>query len=376
MVMMMLIEYVNIQSRGNIFNRLKSSPVKQVFAGAILGLIPGCIGGFAVVSLYTHRMLSFGALVAMMVASTGDESFIMLAVIPKTAIILFALLFLLAVATGLLVDKFNNRERKSLSLRPHCRRLLVDSFNRKESAPFEGEGHFAIHDDCGGTHDHSGEIFNKKTLSNFSKISRERILIMLGISLFVIAIIAGVLEHGHGTPEMSEVHLHENDMHAHTHLDIFSERWINLMFALVGIFALYLTAKANDHFIKIHLWNHVIRKHLLSIFLWTFSALLIIHVGLQYLHIERWIGDNIYLMILLAALVGLIPESGPHIVFISMFAGGMVPFSVLLSNSIVQDGHTALPLLVESKKSFLEAKLINIAIGIATAMGLHFLTGI
>ena len=57
-------------------------------------------------------------------------------------------------------------------------------------------------------------------------------------------------------------------------------------------------------------------------------------------------------------------ESGPHIVFISLFATGVIPFAVLLTNSIVQDGHGSIPLLAESGKSFIVAKLVNVIIGL------------
>ena len=78
-VMMMMIESFNIESKGLVFKGLRKTKVGQVVFGALLGSIPGCMGGFATVSLYTHRMMSFGALVAMMIASSGDESFVMLA---------------------------------------------------------------------------------------------------------------------------------------------------------------------------------------------------------------------------------------------------------------------------------------------------------
>jgi len=82
-------------------------------------------------------------------------------------------------------------------------------------------------------------------------------------------------------------------------------------------------------------------------------------IGLQYIDIEKWISDNTVLMILLATLVGIIPESGPHLIFVTLFAAGVVPFPVLLASSISQDGHASLPLIAESKKSFAWAKLIN-----------------
>jgi len=90
--------------------------------------------------------------------------------------------------------------------------------------------------------------------------------------------------------------------------------------------------------------------------------LLVIEIGLHYLDMESWISSNIAWMILLAILVGLIPESGPHLLFVTLFAAGTVPFSVLLASSISQDGHASLPLLAESKISFLKAKIINMLV--------------
>ncbi|MCK4348834.1 MAG: hypothetical protein KAW47_09485, partial [Thermoplasmatales archaeon] len=50
-------------------------------------------------------------------------------------------------------------------------------------------------------------------------------------------------------------------------------------------------------------------------------------------------------VLLIASLIAIIPEFGPHLVFVTMFAKGLIPFSVLLASSIVQDGHGMLPLL-------------------------------
>ena len=108
-VMMMMIESLNIESGGMVFKGLKKTKFGQVVIASLLGSIPGCMGGFATVSLYTHRMFSFGALVAMMIASSGDEAFVMLAMIPDQALVLFAVLFVLAVVVGVAVDFFHGR---------------------------------------------------------------------------------------------------------------------------------------------------------------------------------------------------------------------------------------------------------------------------
>ena len=44
-------------------------------------------------------------------------------------------------------------------------------------------------------------------------------------------------------------------------------------------------------------------------------------------------------VLLTGALVGIIPESGPHLIFVMLYAQGLVPFSVLLTSSFVHDGH-------------------------------------
>ncbi len=320
MIMMLMIEYVNIHSHGKWFTKLRQNRFGQVVLGAGLGIIPGCMGGFATVSMYSHKLLSFGALIAMMIASSGDEAFVMLAMIPKEALVLMGILFVVAVAVGWLVDKFSKVGKA------------------KNDGCKEG---YQIHEE-----DEKEESDDKPTWGNMRHASAERIALLLGVILFIVALAFGMFEHEH-----EEV--------AHTQLNIFDEYWMNLIFATISLFVVWFIATAPEHIVKEHLWEHIIRKHFLSIFLWTFGALLVIQIGLHYFDIETLISNNIPWMILLAVLVGIIPESGPHLLFVTLFATGTVPFSVLLASSISQDGHASLPLLAESKRSFLKAKIVN-----------------
>ena len=320
-VMMLLLEYVNLNSHGKWFTRLRQRPFGQVVLGAGLGLIPGCMGGFAAVSMYSHKLLSFGALIAMMIASSGDEAFVMLAMIPKQALLLMAVLFVVAVIVGLLVDRFSRNGTKH-----------------------EGcEEGYTIHEE-----DEKEANNDTPTLRNLLHPSWQRVALLAGVLLFVVALVLGMLEHEHGI-----------DGEARAQFNIFDEYWLNLLFAVISLFVVWFIATASEHVVKDHLWEHIIRKHFLSIFLWTFGALLVIQVGLHYFDIETLISNNIPWMILLAILIGIIPESGPHLLFVTLFATGTVPFSVLLANSISQDGHASLPLLAESKRSFVKAKIIN-----------------
>ena len=57
------------------------------------------------------------------------------------------------------------------------------------------------------------------------------------------------------------------------------------------------------------------------------------------------------IVLLVACLVGLIPESGPHLIFLTLYAEGTIPLSIFLASSIVQDGHGMLPMLAESQQN-------------------------
>ena len=398
LIMMLMIEYCNIGSHGSLFARLKSSGINQVLIGTLLGLVPGCIGGFAAVSLFTHKLLSFGALTAMMIASSGDEAFVMLATMPLKALLLFAILGALAIVTGLVCDRYLFKE---------------------QNFAFCPDG-YEIHKE------HDSSIASPFRLSSYKdalrRPSRERLLLLAGIALFVVALLSGFAGHDHAGHDHAghdhavhqeaalhqEVALHEEAAHnhelheeaAHNHalhghathqeslqeiieerhlstftLHLLDEEWMNCLFAIMSIVTLLFTATAKEHFIKEHLWHHVIKRHLLSIFLWTLGGLAVCQIGVQYLNIEEWVSSNMIFVILLAVAVGIIPESGPHLVFVTLYLNGIVPFSVLLANSISQDGHTALPLLASSRKTFLKAKAVNIIIGAVVGI-LLYLSGL
>ena len=327
-VMMMLIECFNVESHGSLFSALRGSRFSQVFFSALLGIIPGCMGGFASVSLYTHGMISFGALVAMMIATSGDEAFVMLARFPDDAMKVFCLLFAIAVAVGLLVDLI---WKKPLAM--HC------------------DEHFEIHRADDGRAPAGRSLGGK------------RIAMLVFVILFAVALGFGLLSH-------------EEEESVGAGFNLLSEDWMNVMFALLCTVLVAVLIFANDHFVEQHLWHHIVVKHLPSIFAWTFGVMVFISVGLHYLDISQWISDNVALMIVLAALVGLIPESGPHLIFVTLYAAGVVTLPVLLASCISQDGHAALPLLAESKKSFLRAKAINCIVALAVGFVAMIFTGL
>ena len=408
-IMMMMIESFNIESHGRLFSKVKGSSLRQVILASVLGSIPGCIGGFATVSLYSRRLLSFGALTAMMIASSGDEAFVMLAMMPDRALWIFAILFAVAVFSGVAIDRITKTCHPEQSVNCHPERsegsaedanpdsslpLRMTSQPLRMTSPQTGmtaqppgmtapqtgmttqppgmtapqtemtakgkEGTMAEKDGTKPEPERQTDEAEKPDGQNTGRrgLTWQRIVLTAAIILFAVALAAGWMGHDHAVQETGKIRL-----------NLLSEWWMNLIFAILCIVMLIILCFRSDRFIKETLWHHVLQKHLPNIFAWTFGVLLLIGILSEYIDLDRWVSDNTALMILLAVAIGIIPESGPHLIFVTMYASGIVPLPVLLASSISQDGHSSLPLLAEDKRSFVYAKLLNCIIALIVGFG-------
>lgn len=260
-LMMIAVDLMNVFTKQKLEAFFKKSKkYRQYVVTSLIGAVPGCVGGFTNVSLYIHGLISFGALAGSMIAVSGDEAFVMLAMFPKDALILFGILFVLGVISGWLIDVFVKKYK--ISTCDNCEEMIVHK----------------------------------------------------------------------------------------------QERTFN-------------------HYFKEHIYGHIIKKHLWKTALWTFGALVVVEVGLQYMHLEQFTSDYKILFLLVGALIGLIPESGPHLIFVTLFSQGLVPFSVLLTSSIVQDGHGMLPMLSYSFSDSIKIKLFNFVIGLSIGL-IFFVMGL
>ena len=370
MVMMLIIEYINVKTRGAWAQLLNKNRYLQVFLAALIGLIPGCLGAFTIVSLYTHGIITLGAIVAAFSTTFGDEAFFMFSYIPQTTIIMSLLLIVIATITGWLTDTFFKRNQSG---------KLIDM-------------HFHLHPE--DTHEAPPD--SSLILLKWKNFTFPRFMLSAMLSLYIIALTTGHISHHHGpekpptTSENQKITVENSTNHSvkiiapnqsinvidkhehaeaeeHQHEHGFEWSSENILFLVLSLITLFIVLTVNDHFLEEHLWAHVIKKHFFKVFAWTFGALLFLAFLNQFVDLEHWIEGNKYamfLMLLIALLIGIIPESGPHYIFILLFIQGTIPFSILLANSIVQDGHGALPLLADSKRSFVYIKAINITAGL------------
>jgi len=318
-VMMVVVEYLNVVTRGAWQKAICVSARRQYTAASILGVTPGCLGAFASVTLYTHGVISFGALLAGMVATSGDEAFVMLALFPGKAMLLMGVLLVVGLITGIVADKVMGVDLGGIVAR--CSGL-------------------EIHEE------YLNDFFRRERIVHqLRKCSLQRGTLLIGLALFVLGLTSGRV----GPDEWD---------------------WIRITLLALATVGLFIAATVPEHFLEEHLWNHVAREHLPRIVLWTFAA---VTFGTHYLHVENWLSYSALAVVPIACLVGLVPDSGPHLVFVTLFAGELIPLSVLLANSIVQDGHGMLPLLAHSRKDFAKIKGIKFAVGLAVGIAGYLL---
>jgi hypothetical protein len=317
-VMMIGVEYLNVLTRGTFESALAGFPVMQYAGAVVLGAIPGCLGAFTVVALYSHRVVSLGALVGAMIATSGDEAFVMLAMVPGAALGLTLGLAALGFVVAPVVDRFAGSARFASE---SCTRMAVHA------------------EEC--------RCFPREALvRQWRHPTTSRVLLSLGIGAYTLWVLLG----GPGLPG--------------------TWNWIRLTLLLVGLFGVFVVGTVPDHFLQEHLWRHVAIRHVPRLFAWTAAVLLGLAVLEQFAGLDVLLRENPWTLLIAAGLVGLIPESGPHLVFVTLYAGGGIPLSILVTNSIVQDGHGMLPLLAHSRKDFLRVKALNLVLGLAVGFAM------
>ncbi len=405
--MMMIIEFINVKTGGLWSKRLQTSPWIQIIIGAVMGVIPGCLGTYTIVSLYIHRVVNFPALMATLVATAGDESFFMFSLFPGKALLITAILFVLAIVVGGILQSTMKNKFVGLT---------------EKSFPLH-EGHDVCHHHGHHHEDEKCEVCNHhhSVKENFKNLTFVRALLMTMCVTILALILSGVIDGEHqlnmlmgGQSEESvvesfgvehhELHeshegchheLHEESLHeshecnhhelhelheeshheshelhesheclGHHHDHGGEADWIRYTLIAMFLIIMVIVVVADEHFLEEHLWEHVIKVHLPKIVLWTLGVITGLTLINHFVDIHGIVTKNPYVVLAAALLIGVIPQSGPHLIFVLLFMQGSIPMSILLASSIVQDGHGALPLLAESRKAFFLSKGISILLGL------------
>jgi len=321
--MMILVDWLNVRSRGGMTAVLRGGKWREYLLSSFLGSTPGCLGAFMNISMYVHGLIGFGALVGGMIATSGDEAYVMLSLFPKKALLLFAGLFVAGVVFGALSDWIAR----------HLRITPCEACDQHEVHPEQLQGNRL-----------------ENLIHNLRHPSALRLgFLLLMIVLLLVTCLGVVGPEGWG--------------------------WMRITLVILLALGTLLGLSGSEHYFREHVINHILRHHTLRVFLWTFAALLVLSFLPSQEAVRTFLQAHMVWVFLFAGLLGVIPQSGPHLIFVMMYASGLVPFSVLFVSSFVQDGHGMLPLLSVSLRDSLRVKGFNLAFGLAVG-GILYLCGI
>ncbi len=363
---LLLFGFINYKRQGKFVESLERNKPWQPFFGSLLGLTPGCGGAIFVMPLYLKRTISFGTVVATLIATMGDSAFVLMSSHPKEFLLVSAISLVVAVITGYIVDKLKLdknfklrqkelvKELKPLQAdHPKLEQELVEaglhSKNMQHIAHKEGDVVDILF------HHRGQEFYETKWAHRFTHKYAYKIFWFL----LIIAIIPGIAL------------LFQVDVNTE-----FGIPHIGMILGIGGTVFSILYMLVNKKTIKNDCYIEEEHKifSLKETFVhsaedtafvntWVFAAYMVYELAVYALGgeavVKDWMMSTGVAAIFIGALIGLIPGCGPQIIFVSLYAKGMLPFAALIANAISQDGDALFPLLAIDKKSSLIATLIT-----------------
>lgn len=354
-ISIILFGYINYKTSGNFVNIISKNKKIQPLLGALLGALPGCGGSIVLMPLFISNKVTFGTIIASLIASMGDSAFLMMASDFRAYILVTIISFLVGVFTGYLVDYFKMEEKLELH---KCKNIKKS--NKKELGLRSDE-----HVSC-----------DIKSHNKFYHIA-QKIVHGVGYKLYLSLLLVGfvfmVLAHSGLEFEFIEK------------LHSFEE-----LIAILGIISSFIymimTKKVieNENFeenehklmsLKETLIHSV--SEISFVIVWIFVAYILYDVVIYVAGGEKALVTLILgagvLSVFAGAILGIVPGCGVQIVVMSFYLKGSLPFAALVANSISQDGDALFPLLAMDKKSAMWATIITTIPSIIVGLLIYYI---
>jgi hypothetical protein len=337
--------------------------------GAVLGVSPGCAGAIMVMPLFARRSVSYGTVIAALVATMGDSSWVIMAANPEMAGVVHGILFLTGLVTGYAVDLLRVRPAvtepaggTAVERPPEPARPSASVSSRRPSVPVLARIDAGI--DAGIRLEPRGTL----GLAVRAPVDLTPVVFwMLVLTGFMVAF-----------PTAFQM----VDPAFLTSLAGGIDPYLTLGLAGTAsaavLFALGRGKLADDSAETVGTWPHqpfgsVLRHgahEVAFVVVWVAVA----YVAWACVHVlTGFDGSQLPLLgiagVLVGALIGLIPGCAVQIVFTGLYVSGIVPLPTLLANALSQDGDALLPLLALDRRSALVATCITTVPGLVVGTG-------
>lgn len=362
-LVILIFGYIDYKTKGKLVSILDQNHKMQPIIGSLFGIIPGCGGTILLIPLYTQQKITFGTLVAALIASMGDSAFILMAIDFKQYLLVGAINFFTAIVAGYTVDSLNLDKKLKLRNKSEqicgCYNDQYTDFEKgltRSAQPITHLGH-----DENDEIDHVLHHNNKKKISNLAYYFTHSLGYKIFYLLIAIGLIANLISN-HG----SLVHSHD---HAHgiTYEMIFSLIGVGL--SIIYMITSKKTIENSTHEIVeskcLSFKEMIIHSACESAFVitWIFIGYVVYETGILLIGGEEVLNNLLLasggICILIGAILGIIPGCGVQIMFISLYSTGALPFAALIANAISQDGDALFPLIALDKKSAFWATVLT-----------------
>jgi hypothetical protein len=334
--MLLLFGYLNYRASGGLIDAIRRHERFQVPIGAALGSSPGCGGAIFVMPLYLRGTVTYGTVVATLIATMGDSSFVIIAKMPQQAIYIHLIALAVGVGTGYAIDALGIGA--DLVEREQTRVLAADGGGHGEwphigHLPGDEVGQ-ALHSNdhevpgtLGYEITHRGYpvywtvcvvgfvlgviLLTQHDVAEWVGFDLNRVVGPGGLVLSVIWLIAGrhtIADDTHAELEEKTASLRETFIH-NAHETAFVTFWV---------FVAYVAYELLMYFTQIDL--------------------------------ESLVAQAGFIPVLATACIGLIPGCGPQIIVVTLYTEGVIPFSALVAHTLSQDGDALFPIIAMSPR--------------------------
>ncbi len=354
--MVLLFSWLQYITAGRFVDFIRSKRRWQPVIGAVMGITPGCGGAIVIMPMYTRGLVTYGTVIATLIATLGDAAFVLIGaaitdssfVAPAVAVHIIS--FLTGITWGYLVDGLGITPQHPLGGFFLASELTEDSGISKLE---DSEDAQMVFDDLGREKESDPGYF----------------LLHQGYTLWWVVTSIGLV-----IAVMLLVWSSQDpDFNLSLDYDPFSLdgfiTWIGLIGTTLSII-LYLSQRTwirDDTEASIGDKLYSMRETLIHsasetafVTFWVMSAYLIFEFSMLFsgtneAELAKY-GDGV-IAVVVASFIGLIPGCGPQIIAITAYTKDLISFPALAANAISQDGDALFPLLVRHRLASLWATL-------------------
>jgi hypothetical protein len=354
--MVLLFSWLQYITAGRFVDFIRSKRRWQPVIGAVMGITPGCGGAIVIMPIYTRGLVTYGTVIATLIATLGDAAFVLIGaaitdssfVAPAVAVHVIS--FLTGITWGYLVDGLGITPQHPLGGFFLASELTEDSGISKLE---DSEDAQMVFDDLGREKESDPGYF----------------LLHQGYTLWWVVTSIGLV-----IAVMLLVWSSQDpDFNLSLDYDPFSLdgfiTWIGLIGTTLSII-LYLSQRTwirDDTEASIGDKLYSMRETLIHsasetafVTFWVMSAYLIFEFSMLFsgtneAELAKY-GDGV-IAVVVASFIGLIPGCGPQIIAITAYTKDLISFPALAANAISQDGDALFPLLVRHRLASLWATL-------------------